>query len=302
MNGMVLSAGYGTRLRPYTDTIPKPAIPFLTVPLACYPLALFEKQKINNLVINTHHLPEKITHLYEHLKWPMSSPPQKLIFSAEPKQILGSGGGVRHALESLLGHGVFFVANADEVILPAHHEVIKDALAFHRHHGGIATLLSLPHPEVGIKFGGLWLPESSSLDGRSKISQFSKTKIPGHRGLHFVGVMLLSDSIEKYFFADDSKEENILYDTLTLAMTKGESVHAFEIDAQWFETGNPHDFLSASEFCLKAIQATPLTAWAQYLRQLICRCGTHQFLVEKDVPLLETNMQLCVKKILSGEI
>ncbi len=298
MNGIVLSAGFGTRLKPYTEKTPKPAIPFMSVPLACYPLSLFEREKIHNLVVNTHHLPKQIEALFNDLRWPMQKPPDKLIFSAEPGQILGSGGGIRHAIESLVGRGTFFVANADEVILPFHFSVIKEALEFHQYHGGIATLLCIQHPGVGSKFGGAWLKDGEI----SRVTGFSKLPMPGHRGLHFVGLLLLSDRIEEYFFQDDSKEENILYDTLTKAMSKGEQVHAMEIEAKWFETGNPQDFLQATEECLQAIQALPPAPWAEYLRQLICRCSTRSYQIENDQPELKAQMVDRLSKLFSGDL
>ena len=64
INGILLSAGLGTRLRPYTYDTPKPAIPFLSIPLAVYPLTLLAEFEIQNLVVNTHHLPEKIENLF----------------------------------------------------------------------------------------------------------------------------------------------------------------------------------------------------------------------------------------------
>jgi mannose-1-phosphate guanylyltransferase len=293
MNGLVLSAGLGSRLRPYTDTHPKPAIPFMTVPLACYPLSLFEDHAIHNLVVNTHHLPQKIESLFKQIHWPC----QKLLFSPEEKVILGSGGGVRQALSALVGRGVFFVANADEVVLPFHHSVIKDALAFHRYHGGIATILCIEHEEVGKKFGGVWLADSE----QTKVQCFSRTPVEGRKGLHYTGILLLSDRVQDYFFTDSSKEENILYDTLTKAMSAGEEVHALKIDAQWFETGNPQDFIQASKACLQELQKPELIPWANYLSQVICRWSTGKFEIEKDYPPLETEITRCLSQITSGD-
>lgn len=269
INVMMLSAGLGTRLRPYTETIPKPAIPFLGVPLACYPLSLFEGFKINNLVVNTHHLPEQVEALYRKINWPS----KKLIFSRETGQILGSGGGVRQALPHLIGRNKFIFANADEVILPEHHFVMKDALDFHDYHKGIATIITIKHPEVGQKFGGVWVEDGPTGAGEpqhgTKVKFFSKKAVVGCHGLHFVGVMILSDKIKNYFFDDPAKEENILYDTLTKAMALGEEVHAFNINAEWFETGNPSDFLEAQKKCKQALAEKERPRWAQSLEGII---------------------------------
>jgi mannose-1-phosphate guanylyltransferase len=276
MNLMVLAAGLGTRLRPYTDTLPKPAIPFLRVPLAQYGLALFDWQNINNLVVNTHHLPEKVEQVFRALPWPS----EKLIFSHEPK-ILGSGGGIRQALPSLLGQGHFAVINGDEVLFPSTIGLMEEAFAFHRWHKGIATLIALDHPEVGHRFGGMWLEGSGS-----KISKFSKTAIAGHRGLHFPGILILRDDVRRYFSTNPQQEENILYETLTRAMQAGEDVHAFQTEAQWFETGNQVDFLAAARTCTEALNAANPPAWTALLRQVLRRYGNADLWLEKAEPAL----------------
>src|SRR5260370_8585198 len=56
MKAMVLCAGFGTRLRPLTDKVPKPLIPLCGVPLLRFIFALLKKAGIREIVINTHHL------------------------------------------------------------------------------------------------------------------------------------------------------------------------------------------------------------------------------------------------------
>ena len=68
MNVMLLGAGEGTRLRPYTLTLPKPAIPFVTGPLAGHSLSFLGNLAINKLVVNTYHLPGEILHLFHSLR------------------------------------------------------------------------------------------------------------------------------------------------------------------------------------------------------------------------------------------
>ncbi|MEZ0392477.1 MAG: NDP-sugar synthase [Pseudobdellovibrionaceae bacterium] len=289
MNVMLLAAGEGTRLRPFTQTLPKPAIPFLSVPLACYPLALMERIKIDKLVVNTYHLPDEIRKLFERVSrcW------NELVFSSEEGELLGSGGGIHNAFKHLKGRGDFFVMNADEVILPHQSGLLEEMISFHRWHKGIATLLTIEHPEVGQKFGGAWLSEGS------KIKLFSKTN-PGAeapRGLHFTGVLLLSEKIASYF-KPQVTVENILYETLTEAMKAGEEVHAFEAQAEWFETGNPADFLHATETCLQSLQANlkERPFWQEYLIQTIRLNSLQKYVVEKDWAQL-SDLQALVQKI-----
>jgi mannose-1-phosphate guanylyltransferase len=56
--GMVLCAGLGTRLRPLTARVPKPAVPVCGVPLVRWSLALLAGAGVRRAVVNVHHLPD----------------------------------------------------------------------------------------------------------------------------------------------------------------------------------------------------------------------------------------------------
>jgi mannose-1-phosphate guanylyltransferase len=273
-NVMLLAAGLGTRLRPYTLETPKPAIPFLGVPLGYYPLSLMEDLNLQRVIVNTHHLPEKIEQLYRALPRSARAPGFALrapdfYFSSEREKILGSGGGIRQALPQLLGRESFLVANADELIFSKTPFLMKEFVQFHEWNKGVATLLTMAHPEVGEKFGGVWGEPGPS--GQFEVRQFSKTKIAGYEGQHFVGVMIFRDSIKNYFSPDLGSEENILYGTLTRAMAAGEKVFTYKADLEWFETGNPVDFLSATKVCLEALKKQPQEPWVLQLKSALSR-------------------------------
>lgn len=274
MNVMLLTAGFGTRLSPYTDQEPKPAIPFMTVPMAAFPLMFIEDIEIKNLVYNTHHLPEKIVRLFERIKWPC-----KQLVGLHEKTILGSGGGVANAKKHLIGKRNFLVLNGDEIILPNQLGEAKELLAYHRRHNGIATLLTAHHPEVGSRFGGAWCEGDL-------VKAFSKTPISGLTGRHFLGVMVLSDRIFNYFNSPIA-EENILYETLTKAIQNKEQVFSYSCNCQWFETGNPQDFVRATEESLAAIGASPRPQWAEHLIQTVRLHSEWREVIEKDYPHLQ---------------
>ena len=56
INAMVLCAGFGTRLRPLTDKLPKPLVPLCGLPLLRFNFALLKNAGVRDLVVNTHHL------------------------------------------------------------------------------------------------------------------------------------------------------------------------------------------------------------------------------------------------------
>lgn len=259
MNVMLLAAGEGTRLRPYTLTLPKPAIPFVTVPLAGHSLSFLGNLAINKLVVNTYHLPGEIHHLFHSLRHHAKS----LHFSDEVGQILGSGGGLGKARDHFIGDDSFVMMNADEIILPKESDIMKKAITHHRHQRNLATLMVMDHPDVGTKFGGVWT------DSHNRVLGFGKTPIAGAvKAWHFVGVQILSDKV--FDFIPAQGESNILYDALAAGIKKGLSVEAYPFECTWFETGNPTDFLEASEKCLHYL-AGPATYQKTFLEGTLKR-------------------------------
>src|SRR5262245_7352309 len=60
MRGMILAAGKGTRLRPLTDTVPKPLLEVAGRPMITFSLQLLRAAGIKEVMINLYHLGEQI--------------------------------------------------------------------------------------------------------------------------------------------------------------------------------------------------------------------------------------------------
>ncbi|MCE3010717.1 MAG: NTP transferase domain-containing protein [Proteobacteria bacterium] len=271
MNVMLLCAGEGTRLRPYTLELPKPAIPFLGAPLMSYSISLCEGLKVDRWVINTFHLSYEIQDTVKDLRIH-----KKTSLFHEKNGLLGSGGGIHNAFSALKGQNDFIVMNGDEVLLPKSEGLLENALRYHRQQKNLATLITTSHPEVGSKFGGAWTQSGN------KIELFSKTS-PGtyYQGHHFVGVMILADRIEKYFKAA-IVEENILYETLTAAIQAKEQVEVFPVDCLWFETGNPQDFVFAERTLAEMLVGSQKSFESEYLRFHLQKNSFRKCLIENQ--------------------
>ncbi|NIA68003.1 nucleotidyltransferase family protein [Pelagibius litoralis] len=109
---MVLAAGLGQRMRPITDTLPKPLVPVRGRAMLDTILDRLENIGIAQVVINLYYLGEMIE---QHLN-ARKSPPA--VFSHED-DLLETGGGVRKALP-LLGGDAFFALNGDVCWLDGH--------------------------------------------------------------------------------------------------------------------------------------------------------------------------------------
>lgn len=103
---MVLAAGLGKRMRPITDTMPKPLVPIAGKPLLDWGLDALAVAGVNRAVVNVHHFPDQIR---RHLA-PRTSP--SIDISDESAALLDSAGGIVKALP-LLGAEPFLVLNAD---------------------------------------------------------------------------------------------------------------------------------------------------------------------------------------------
>jgi MurNAc alpha-1-phosphate uridylyltransferase len=106
---MVLAAGYGTRLRPLTDQMPKPLIPVVGKPMIEYGLDRLKTYGIEEVVIN-------VSHLKEQLRAYASSYQDLTIRLSEEDEPLETGGGLKKALP-LLGSDPFFYINSDIIWL-----------------------------------------------------------------------------------------------------------------------------------------------------------------------------------------
>lgn len=105
MNAMVLAAGLGLRLRPITNTIPKPLVAVGGRTMLDRALDHLEAAGVADAVVNTHYLAEKIeSHLAAR-----ASP--RIHLSHEP-ELLETGGGITKALPHL-GNDAFHAVNAD---------------------------------------------------------------------------------------------------------------------------------------------------------------------------------------------
>jgi Nucleoside-diphosphate-sugar pyrophosphorylase involved in lipopolysaccharide biosynthesis/translation initiation factor 2B, gamma/epsilon subunits (eIF-2Bgamma/eIF-2Bepsilon) len=104
-SAIVLSAGLGTRMRPITDTIPKPLVPVGGRPLIAYALDALDRLGIDTVVVNVHYLADRLE------AW-LRAEGRKVTISDERARLLDSGGGIVKALPAL-GSDPFIVLNAD---------------------------------------------------------------------------------------------------------------------------------------------------------------------------------------------
>jgi N-acetyl-alpha-D-muramate 1-phosphate uridylyltransferase len=108
MKALVLAAGRGERMRPLTDTVPKPLLPVAGRPLIAYHLEALARAGIRDVVINLAWLGARLrAALGDGARYGV-----RIRYSDEGAEALETGGGIFNALPQL-GPGAFFVVNGD---------------------------------------------------------------------------------------------------------------------------------------------------------------------------------------------
>jgi MurNAc alpha-1-phosphate uridylyltransferase len=108
MKTMILAAGRGERMRPLTDTVPKPLLPVAGKPLLLHLIERLAQAGLRDLVINYAHLGESIAErLGDGSEFGV-----RIVYSAEVEGGLETGGGIFQALP-LITSDPFIVVNGD---------------------------------------------------------------------------------------------------------------------------------------------------------------------------------------------
>lgn len=121
MRALLLAAGFGTRLRPITDNIPKCLVPIHGKPLLGYWLDLLLSNGVERILVNTHYLPDAVRQFVADSSW------RSLIDLVHEDTLLGTGGTVL-ANREFFSRESFMVAHADNLtrfdvsaFIEAHH-------------------------------------------------------------------------------------------------------------------------------------------------------------------------------------
>ncbi|HEX8171858.1 MAG TPA: sugar phosphate nucleotidyltransferase [Thermoanaerobaculia bacterium] len=231
MIGFILAAGYGTRLRPVTYTLPKPMVPLCNRPLIAWAVESFLDGGVRELVVNLHHLPEPLERYVRERYGDAAT----LHFSYEA-EILGTGGAIRRVGPLLEREEAFFLVNGDTVQFPPYAK-LEEA----RRAQQALAALALRHPPQGDRFTSVWLDNG-------RITGFGQ----GHgEALMFSGAHAISTRVLRHL---PDKEFSGIVDEVyqPLLADRSETIAGVIDDGLWFDVGTPQRYLVASRALLEA--------------------------------------------------
>lgn len=229
MKSLILTAGLGTRLRPLTLERAKPTIPLLGKPLLFWLLENLLSQGVDGFRLNLHYLPHSVEQIFERvpgLNMPVS-------FAHEP-EILGTAGPLK-ANEAFFDNDTFLMVNGDIVIDFS----FREALAFHKNQGALATLLMFPQPSPPRYF-------PIRIDAEGNLLNFPHISRTGDALPHnyvFTGIHILEPEI--FQFIPHGVPYEINEQVYPEAIKRGAKVLGFPVSGYWNDVGSPQRYLEA---------------------------------------------------------
>lgn len=242
LSAYFLCAGYGLRLRPLTDRIPKPALPFQGKTALEINFRRVQPLFPNRLLCNTHHL-------YAEMEKPALRLGMHVLYEPE---ILGTGGCLGNARHILEMTDRFLVHNGDLI----HTLDLKDLLRRHRASGAIATLAGIFRPVHNT----LSVGADGRLLGVHGFEGYAPSPSEMAR-LTFAGIAVY----ERAFLEFTGKGPADIKPYWAAALRAGHAIQVvnYSQSAAWFDFGTPQGLWEASKFHMEltgehAFQYTPL--------------------------------------------
>ena len=224
MKAVVLVGGEGTRLRPLTETVPKPLIPFLNRPFLHHVLDHLAAHGVHEAILSSPYLEEGFRGFIESRQ---GDPAITWITEEEP---LGTSGAVAGALDLL-----------DETFLVLNGDILTDLdlsalIAFHRRRGAVGTI-ALTRVADARPFGLV----DTEPDGR--VLAFREKPIELVPGTVNAGTYVL----EPRALADVPRGVmvSIERETFPGLIARDERLFAFVSDGYWRDLGTPEAYLQA---------------------------------------------------------
>lgn len=187
---IILAAGFGTRLRPLTHRVPKPALPLGGVPVLYFNLLLLKEAGVRDIVINLYHQGKILKNLL---------PPSlgkklgiKIHFSLE-KKILGTAGGIVQALRKLEERQTCWILNGDVISDISLKKMAKQ----HFQGKSQATLAVVPKNRVQVK-SHLYYDSKNRLWKIGKKPNFQNARSHFKAGI-FSGIHLVDPQIFQHY-------------------------------------------------------------------------------------------------------
>lgn len=227
---MVLAAGLGTRLRPITDTMPKPLVRVAGKPMIDYALDALADAGVRRAAVNVHHFADQMElHLARY-------PRLDVIVSDERDRLMNSGGGLAKGIK-LLKPGPLFVMNSDLFWVgePRNQPTNLQRLAEFFDPASMDMALLCVRLQDTTGHNG---KKDFQLDAGGRLSRYTD----GAEPLVYAGAIALNSSLFDDA-PDDAFNLNLYFDR---AIERGR-LHGLVLNGHWLTVGTPEALGDAEE-------------------------------------------------------
>jgi MurNAc alpha-1-phosphate uridylyltransferase len=223
---MVFAAGLGARMRPITDSLPKPLVKVAGKPLIDHCLDRFAEAGVERAVVNVHWLADQIeAHLASRRR-------PGIVISDERAQLLDQGGGVKRALP-LIGDAPFFLCNTDAFWIEGPRSNLRRlAAAFDADRMDAALLVASSAGAVGVDW-----PGDFSFDAEGRLAPREDRHIAP---FVYTGVGIIKPEL----FAGETRDVFRLAPFFFEAARKGR-LYGQRLDGLWLHVGRPESIAEA---------------------------------------------------------
>jgi N-acetyl-alpha-D-muramate 1-phosphate uridylyltransferase len=223
---MVFAAGLGTRMRPITETLPKPLVQVHGRTLIDYCLDRLAESGVERAIVNVHWLADQIEAHLANRQAP------KVIISDERAELLDQGGGIKRALP-LIGGEPFLICNTDAFWIEGpRSNIARLARSFDAETMDILLLVAGGAGAVGVDWpGDFVMTHEGQLQPRE----------PRHVApFVYTGVGIIKPQL----FAGETAEVFRLSPFFHAAAAKGR-LYGVRLDGLWVHVGRPESIAEA---------------------------------------------------------
>ncbi|MEG4229070.1 NDP-sugar synthase [Microcoleus sp. N9_B2] len=246
MKAMILAAGKGTRVRPITQTIPKPMIPILQKPVMEFLVELLRQHGFDEIMVNVSHLADVIENYFrDGQKFGV-----QIAYSFEGRiedgkmigEAIGSAGGMKRIQDFSPFFDDTFVVLCGDALIDLD---LTAAVKWHREKGAIATIVmkSVPREEVP-SYGVVVTDESGKVKAfqeKPSVEEALSTDIN-------TGIYIFEPEIFDYI--PSGEEYDIGSQLFPALVAAGAPFYGISMDFEWVDIGKVPDYWRAIQSVL----------------------------------------------------
>lgn len=227
LRAMVLAAGLGERMRPLTDSLPKPLLPIANRPVMGYVLEHLARHGFTEVIANLHYRAEQIVdHFGAGSQYGVN-----LSFSFEA-ELLGAAGAVRHCMD-FFDEETFLVTGADDLTTMD----LTALLSAHREAGALASIALVEVRDTS-EYGIVVTDEAGQIEC---FVEKPKGKAPSNTA----NTQIYLFEPEIFEFIPPDQPYDFGFHAFPALVEAGAKFCGFRLDGYWRDIGSVSDYLDA---------------------------------------------------------